>query len=319
MDSAPETDLADTLSSLTADDYRWRGVRPFYEQPDAEGAVEAFFAPFRSAFSALHRREDIFIAGANNAADGGDIWTMSMGHFVGLFDGEWLGVAPTGRLMPVRYAEFDRVVDGKVAESALFLDVIGVMQRAGCDPLPAQTGAQHWHPGPRTRDGVLLEGQDPAEGMATLALVNRMIDDLQHLNVTGNDQCPPEYLAKTWQDDMAWYGPAGIGSVKTIRRYQKHHQYPFRTQLTDKKFLGHVTRIAEGNYCGFFGWPNLTNRSTGGFLGLPASATESEMRIVDVYRREGDRLAENWVLIDLPHYLALQGLDVLKRQFELSP
>jgi hypothetical protein len=51
----------------------------------------------------------------------------------------------------------------------------------------------------------------------------------------------------------------------TIERYQKH-QYPFRENLTDKVFNGHIARFSEGNYCGF-GWPNLSNRNKGGFLG----------------------------------------------------
>ena len=67
------------------------------------------------------------------------------------------------------------------------------------------------------------------------------------------------------------------------------------------------------NYAGFFGWPNLTNTPTGGFLGLPASDTAADMRVVDIYRRDGDKLAENWVLIDLPWWLKQQGLDVLER------
>jgi hypothetical protein len=35
------------------------------------------------------------------------------------------------------------------------------------------------------------------------------------------------------------------------------------------------------------------------------------MRVVDVYRREGEKLAENWIFIDLLHFLSLQGVDVL--------
>ena len=35
------------------------------------------------------------------------------------------------------------------------------------------------------------------------------------------------------------------------------------------------------------------------------------MRAVDIYRRDGDRLAENWVFIDMLHFLNMQGLDVL--------
>ena len=37
------------------------------------------------------------------------------------------------------------------------------------------------------------------------------------------------------------------------------------------------------------------------------------MRVVDVYRREGTKLAENWIFIDLPYYLLQQDVDVLER------
>ena len=39
----------------------------------------------------------------------------------------------------------------------------------------------------------------------------------------------------------------------------------------------------------------------------------SEMRVVDLYREHDGKLAENWIFIDILHYLALQGLDVLGR------
>jgi len=46
---------------------------------------------------------------------------------------------------------------------------------------------------------------------------------------------------------------------------------------------------------------------------LPASDKPTEMRVVDIYRRDGEKLAENWVFIDLLHFLSLQGIDVLER------
>ena len=113
---------------------------------------------------------------------------------------------------------------------------------------------------------------------------------------------------------MSWYGPSGIGSTYTIERYQKQHSYPFRQGLRDKKFNGHICRFSEGNYACFFGWPNLTHTPIGGFLGLPGSGCSVEMRVADIYRREGDKLAENWVLIDLLWWLKQQGLDILKRE-----
>lgn len=77
---------------------------------------------------------------------------------------------------------------------------------------------------------------------------------------------------------------------------------------------GHETRIAEGSFGGFFGYPSLIVRSPGGYLGgATASDREAEMRSVDVYRREGDRLAENWLFIDHLHFLNQLGYDVLRR------
>jgi hypothetical protein len=112
---------------------------------------------------------------------------------------------------------------------------------------------------------------------------------------------------------MIWYGPAGIGATYTRERYRQQHQGPFRAHLKDIRYNGHVCRMAEGHFGGFFGWANLSMKTAGGFMGLPASDHPSEMRVVDIYRREGDKLAENWIFIDILHFLYLQKLDVLGR------
>lgn len=316
-DAAPVDGLADVIAEHTSSDCRWRGMRPFYEQTGAAAVAEVFWQPLRRSFAALQRREDVFLAGDNFLDDGKTTWAMSMGNLMGLFDADWLGIPATGKLAFLRYAEFHRIDDNKVAESALFCDILSIMHQAGCYPLPPQTGAHIIQPGPRTQDGLLLETQPPEEGKRTMSLVNRMLADLNHLNRTGEDRCAPELLQQSWHDDMCWYGPTGIGATYTIPRYQQQHQYPFRTALKDKVFNGHVARIAEGNYMGFFGWANLTNTPTGGFLGLPGNETRADMRVVDVYRRDGDKLAENWVFIDLLHWLSMQGLDVLDRNRQL--
>jgi hypothetical protein len=112
---------------------------------------------------------------------------------------------------------------------------------------------------------------------------------------------------------MIWWGPAGIGATYTIERYAKQHAGPFRAAFADRRFNGHVAKIAEGAFGGFFGWPNLTLTHRGGFMGLPGSPVPADMRVVDIYRRQGDKLAENWVFIDLLHWMAMQGADPLKR------
>ena len=44
---------------------------------------------------------------------------------------------------------------------------------------------------------------------------------------------------------------------------------------------------------------------------MPPYQGYAEMRVVDIYRRDGDKLAENWVFIDLLHFLNMQGHDIL--------
>ncbi len=311
LDSADQHTIASVIDQYTADNYLWYGVHPFSEQTDASGVAQVFWQPFLQAWSPVQRRMDIFFAGESETD--GSTWVCSMGHFLGLLDDNWLGIPATRKMAFLRYADFNCVQDGKITRSGFFCDLLSVMRQAGVYPLPPQTGASFIYPGPRTHDGLLFAAQNPAEGSKTLALVDRMVNDLLELNHQPDQLVPPEFLQPCWHDDMIWYGPEGIGASYTIARYQQQHQYPFRTNLKDKVFNGHIARFGEGNYAGFFGWPNLTNTPTGGFLGLPGNETRADMRVVDIYRREGDKLAENWVLIDLPYWLLQQGLDVFAR------
>ena len=311
LEAANADNVVKVISQFTNPDFQWYGVYPFNEQNGGDAVAEVFWIPFLTAWSHIQRRQDVFLAGTSEI-DNTD-WVISMGHFMGLLDGNWLGFPASRKIAFLRYADFNCIKDGKIIRSSFFCDLIGFMHQLGINPLPPQTGASFIYPGPRTHDGLLFEPQDQRESQKTLELVNRMIGDLTDLNKNENDCPPPDLLTKTWHDDMIWYGPAGIGASYTIPRYQEQHQYPFRRGLKDKVFNGHICRFAEGNYAGFFGWPNLTNTATGGFLGLPASGTAADMRVVDIYRRQGEKLSENWVLIDLPWWLKQQGVDVLER------
>jgi len=318
LESSSPKSVADILKTYTSEDYLWRGVYPFRELRGTDVVAETFWAPLMKSLTRMQRRQDIFIGGTNEFND--EQWIMSTGNFMGLFDTDWLGIPRTRKIANLRYAEFNCVQNGQITQTGLFIDVIGLMVQAGAYPLPPSTGAYFNYPGPRTHDGLLFEDAPEEEGVKTLALVNRMVNDLTALNESGSMGCPPEVLEKAWSKDMIWYGPAGIGASYTIPRYQEQHQLPFRNNLEDKKFLGHVCRFAEGNFACFFGWPNLSNRPNGGFLGMPGSNVNAEMQVVDIYRREGDKLVENWVLIDLPYWLHQQGIDVLQRtQSILNP
>lgn len=311
LESAAPDEVIKVFDRYMDHNYSFRGVYPFRNLNGIESVAESFWHPLKKSLKKMQRRQDIFIAGTNEIS--GEQWVMSMGHLMGLFDEDWLGIRRTRKLHHLRYAEFNCVENGKITQTGMFVDIIGFMLQAGIQPLPPSTGTYFIYPGPRNHNGLLFEDASEEESVKTLQLVNQMVNDLSELNESGAMGCPPEILEKTWAKDMIWYGPAGIGATYTIPRYQEQHQLPFRKNLKDKTFNGHVCRFAEGNFACFFGWPNLSNTPIGGFLGLPGGEVRADMQVVDVYYREGDKLLENWVFIDIPYWLKQQGLDILER------
>ena len=309
LDSDDDPRIA--LDRVLAPDHLWRGYHPFHEITGPEDLATRFWGPLKGALRRMQRRTDLFMAGENLQETGG-IWVASMGHLMGLFDEPWLNIPPTRKIAMLRYAEFCRVEGGQITESAMFFDIPHLMVQAGLRPFPPQTGAQLVQPGPMTHEGLMYGPQDPDEGKKTLAAIEFMIDDIRDWKGRDEEGLMTE-LPRSWNDDMIWWGPTGIGAAYTIERYAEQHAGPFRDGLTDRIFNGHIARIAEGHFGGFFGWPNLTLTPSGGFMGMPATGKASDMRVIDMYRRDGDKLTENWIFIDLLHFWNQQGLDILAR------
>lgn len=311
LERATEDNVEEVIEKYVASSCNWKGVYPFCEKNDVKDIIDEFWLPLKKSLKNIQRRQDIFIAGENEMD--GEIWVMSMGHFMGNFENDWLGIRHTNKIINLRYAEFNCVKSGEITQTGMFVDIIGMMQQAGVNPLPPQTGHYYIYPGPKNHDGLLFKDADSSESEKTLKLVNKMVSDLDVLNRQNIEGCPPEVLEQTWSDDMIWYGPAGIGASYTINKYQAQHQLPFRNNLEDKVFHGHTCRFSEGNFACFFGWPNLSNSPSGDFLGMPGGGKDIKMQVVDIYYREGDKLKENWVFIDIPYWLKQQGLDILER------
>ncbi|PWG16672.1 nuclear transport factor 2 family protein [Salibaculum griseiflavum] len=310
LDGAAGDSVEQAMAGFVSPDYRWRGYYPFGELHGAADVAEQFWAPLKSALTRLQRRQDVFMAGTNEVDNHESTWVVSMGHLMGLFDAPWLGIRPTGKIAMLRYCEFNRVEDGKITEAAMYFDIPHLMVQAGQNPFPPQTGAEMIQPGPLPHDALLFDAQPPEEGEKTLAAIDAMISDLGQWQ---SGLPLEEELARNWHDDMIWWGPTGIGATYTIERYAKQHSGVFRGAFTDRSKTSHVCRMAEGHYGGFFGWPNFTARPTGGFMGMPATGQAGDFRVIDIYRREGDKLAENWIFIDLLHFWKTQGVDILER------
>ena len=54
-------------------------------------------------------------------------------------------------------------------------------------------------------------------------------------------------------------------------------------------------------------------------MGMPSTGKSGDMRVIDMYRREGEKLKENWIFIDLLHFWKMQDVDILERTTKVSP
>lgn len=310
LDAAPTERIVAVEQSIAGDRYIWRGFHPFGIIDNPTEVAERFWIPLRTSLTRMQRRLDIFFAGTNELDSHQTVWVVSMGHLMGLFDQPWLDVKPTGKIAMLRYCAFHRVKDGKIIEQMMYFDLPHLMAQAGQSPFPVQTAAHLVQPGPMTHKGLCFGPHDPAEGQRTRDAINHMG---QLLGQWQSGLPLEEELAQSWHDDMIWWGPEGIGASYTIERYAKQHSGPFRAAFSERSKTNHITRVAEGEFGGFAGWPNFTARLTGPFMGHEPTGEMGEFRVIDLYRREGDKLAENWIFIDLLHFWKTQGIDYLAK------
>lgn len=311
LDSANSLDkLNACFEKYTGTDYLWRGFHPFGEIKNSKLVVSNFWKPFRCSFKHTQRRLDIFFAGNNSIKEEEGTWVVSMGHLLSLFDQEWLGIQPNFKLVMLRYCEFNLVHRGKILQTAFYFDIPHLMAQAGQNPFGPQTGANLAQLSPRTNCGILVGDTDPKVSDKTLWLINKMISDLGQWN---NKLQLEQELALTWKPDMLWWGPHGIGSTFTIERYAKQHARPFRAAFSKRSSTEHIARLAEGHYGGFFGWPNFKAQHNGGFMGLTESKKKIEFKVIDIYRRDENKLAENWVFIDILSIFYQHGVDILEK------
>lgn len=289
-------------------DHAYRGMRPFYEIQGPEALASTVWSPLKSAMSAIQRRPDIFFASHADLDQNAGIWVVEMGNFLCDFTHQWLGIPATRKTIYLPYATMNRVSGEAIVETVEFIDILAVLSQAGRNPLAKhQTGGMMMSPGPKTHDGLLYDTQPARLSQDTYDLTHAMLTDLA-LSYTS----PEDHLARFWQADLNWFGPTGIGASLSIPGYQRGHTTPFESKQDVVKIHDWELALAEGNYSAFMWWPCLTLRNTGDYLGAPSNDVAAEMRVVDLYRCDGDKLTENWIFIDILHFLAEQGVDLLE-------
>lgn len=295
----------EAVSGFFSDDFVWHGCAPFETQIGVNALWQSYWQPLFESFSGIRRRIDILLAGVCENEE----WVASTGYIIGDFQRDWLGIPATGNETFIRYGEFYQLIDGKIVKAYVINDLIEVMQQAGCDPLPASLGLAGYVPPPRTADGVLLDAQAQQQSQQTFDLAYNMI--FHGLNDFDQQDKQSMKQAKFWHDNMHWYGPAGIGTTRDLKEFEDNHQLPWLHAFPDRAVVWESPMFGEGHYAATAGWREVIATHRGNYLEHPPTGKHIEFRAMDFWRRQGDLLSENWLLIDLVDMFRQFGRDLL--------
>ncbi len=309
LDNAkPGLETANACKQNLAAAHRYYGVHPFNEICGTDALAEQVWSPLKTAMPIMQRRPDIFFAGFHHMDNDQALWVVSMGNLLGDWVNPWLGIKASQKMMFIPYVSWYRIEHDRITETYEWLDLLSVMTQAGVNPYASkQTAAHIMSPGPLTHDGLLYEPQDLQLSQQTFDITNTMLTELAETMTS-----PADHMISHWHTDMNWFGPAGIGACLGFSGYRRGHTGPFEAQQDFVDYFPESAATAEGHYAAFLWRPCLGMRNTGNYMGVPASDQVAQMRVVDVYRRAGDKLAENWIFIDMLHFVLMQGIDLLE-------
>ena len=300
---------ADIFHQFLQSDVIWHGFQPLRHLNGVGAIWSQFWKPLLHAMPDLMRRPYHFIGGQFE----GNNWVAGTGDFIGTFANDWLldhiTIPASDNSVHFRFGEFCRVENGRIAEIRIIIDLPDLLRQTGIHLLPPSYGRDIWIPGPLSGDGVLLDEQDPAESEKTLNLVEEMI--FGGLNkYDGKDQAS-QGLEQFWHPHMVWHGPVGIGSAYGMDEFKQNAQGPIVRAFPDRRGVGHQARIGNGRFAASTGWPSLAGTHVNPYMDWQPTGERIGWNIMDFWKRDGDKLLENWVMIDLIGAAMESGVDLL--------
>ena len=314
MIHTPLSELDDVIGEGYHSDARLSVAHPINELTGRAAVGAQVWRPLRQAIPDAERREDIVAGGRYRDTN----WIGCLGHYVGTFEADWLGIPASHKVVAVRFAEGHELREDKIATSYLFIDFLDLMRQVGYWPIAPSLGREMCWLAPRTRDGVILTPQDETISKTSMERVLQMHAALGQYN----GQLPTRRvldemeMSKHWHPNFLWYGAAGIGTTRGLKGFEQYHQIPFLVAFPDRRGTdrGHFIRIGDGHYVVTGGWGYLQATHSGNdFLGVPATGKHVAMRVMDFYRCDDKTIVENWVPFDIPHLLLQMGVDVFGR------
>ena len=291
---------------------QYHGPSPIGRQSGYRACAAHVFKPLARSFPDARKLPYHFLAGEH----GGSVWTAATGNITGVMRSQWLGIPASDGPRTLRFGEFCRFEGMEIVEMRALYDIIGLAAQAGIKLLPSPRRECEVPPGPQRSAGVLYgQTADPRESRLTRDLVARMIAGC---NLLDGDDVASQGMDRFWHEDMVWHEPWGVGSTYGLKEFLQFAQKPSVEAFPDRRGTWPKDCfVAEGKLTAFTGWPSLVGVFAGRpFRGIAPTGKPVGQTIMDFYVRDGDKLAENWVLIDLIKFASDCGVDLLARMPE---
>lgn len=295
--------------------HAWHGPDPIRRADGIEAWLAEFWGPLRTSFPDLQRQTHLFFGGASNGridgSNDGRMWVCGTGLFNATFTNDYLTIPANKKPVSIRWGEFCRVDEGRIAETYFLLDLVDLMQQAGFEVLPPSRGIDGMYPPPLANDGILLDAQDERASAHTLEHIRRFVFDA--LNSYDQSALESMGIADYFHPDIRWYGPGGIGACLSLTEFEQNHQQHWLRAFPDRQVQDLDALIAEGPYSGGPGWSGVKATHTGRYLDVPATNGPVEFNGLDFWKLDDNRYVENWVFVDMIHLFRQFGVDLFER------
>ena len=115
----------DDIGAFFADSFRWIGNQGCGHKTGLREFQDNWQRPFQAAFS-----DKVCIDEARLYM--GE-WAAAFGRQEAVHSGHFMGIAPTGKQVEIRYMDFWKVVDGKIVDNWVMVDFPHVLAQLGVD------------------------------------------------------------------------------------------------------------------------------------------------------------------------------------------
>ena len=124
VDGLNDHRIAD-IGEVVAEGFRWMGNRGCGTKEGLRAFQDNWQKPFQAAFS-----DKVCVDEARLYM--GE-WAAAFGRQEAIHSGAFMGVAPTGKRVTIRYMDFWKVVDGKIVDNYVMVDFPDVLAQLGVD------------------------------------------------------------------------------------------------------------------------------------------------------------------------------------------